>query len=144
LQNKTIVRRWFILKITKLPNSIDPNTMVRKAIRDKYMKCPCCGESRNALHLGGTTDNGIYVWPEEYYRKSVTGIRSLLPKYWFEKSKEWCTDHYECGNCGTKWKSIPYPIEVLNYDELNTYWEGIVEEAAATGVDLSKYVLESK
>jgi hypothetical protein len=146
LQNKTIVRRWFILKITKLPNSIDPNMMVRKAIRDKYKKCPCCGESRdfNKVLLNLTEYGGIRVDTEYFLRKSVTGIKCLLPKYWFEPSKKWCIDHYTCETCKAEWDSVPYPVDILDYDELNTYWEGIVEEAAATGVDLSKYVLESK
>lgn len=85
------------LKITRLPNDLNPNIKLREAINDKYGICPYCGKS-----------TGIWFTEHEYVR--------LNSKWWqFWKLPVWCEKkEYKCSKCGMSWESPWYPYDIVN------------------------------
>lgn len=85
------------LKITRLPNDLNPNIKLREAINDKYGICPYCGKKTDSWHR---------FTKHKYIR--------LDNKWWqFWKSPVWCEKkEYVCPKCGTLWESPWYPDDI--------------------------------
>ena len=88
------------IKITKLPDDLDPNKMLREAIHKKYGKCPYCGN----------TDIGTGLPRRDYIRLNGKWWQIWKPSTWCEKKR------YTCSKCGMEWESpwYPYNIAKLN------------------------------
>ena len=93
--------------ITKLPNYIDPTTMVAQEIKKRYgSKCPCCGESRHFFVCNGTKgimSYGYISWyGKDYEKDKLFCIESFNPKNWFKRNHHLRVDSYTCETCGAK------------------------------------------
>lgn len=99
------------VKITKLPETINPNKILREKMAERYSVCPFCGETEKCK-------NPYDIW------KSRSGIHQNMPKSWhgkrnednmfsvfkfWERSRYWKIDQYKCYTCGAEWESEPYP-----------------------------------
>lgn len=107
------------MKITKLPNVIDPNIMIREEIERRNSICPFCNETEeydlfkykivnNHIHIG----KGIEKQPcyESWYGNKYEYKHPFLGLFAFwEPDLHWRVDHYICHTCGAEWKSDPYP-----------------------------------
>lgn len=83
------------MKITKLPNALDPTFLIGQKIMEQNFLCPYCGERSKWC--------GAYTW----HGKMNWKLKSLLAK-----SHDWRIDHYKCHNCGAAWDTDPYPTDI--------------------------------
>lgn len=92
------------MKITKLPDGLDPNKLIADAVLERNRRCPFCGEDRD-------------------YTTAGQGVYSGLSLMWFGKKsrkfewipfgdRNWREIHFVCYSCGAKWKSAPFPTDV--------------------------------
>ena len=96
------------MRITKLPNKIDPTYLIREKIREQNKTCPFCGESEST-----------WDWLEKH-NNGYGGVACLSYKSWygkkdhklFEKKHHWRIDNYKCYTCGAEWESDSYPIDI--------------------------------
>ena len=99
------------MKLTKLPDSCDPNLLIKERSRKIFSVCPCCGESKNyhLLENNGGVERIEYVNPNGWYGPAKGyWIGLLFPNRWYH----WRIDNYKCHSCGAEWESDPYPIDV--------------------------------
>ena len=92
------------MKLTKFPDSCDPNKMVQEESRRRFSICPCCGETER-----------IYIkmlWPPKGWHGPAKG--DIIG--WFIPSRQhnWHIDTYKCRTCGAEWESDPYPTDLRN------------------------------
>lgn len=80
------------MKITKLPNSIDPKEKEKELATKGCDKCPCCGETKDWLKNGA----GIMAFP-----LTTEEVKFFSVKY-YDKM------YYRCFTCGAEWESEPY------------------------------------
>jgi len=108
------------IKVTKLPNNLDPNTMIRKEIKKRCGSvCPYCGESRTFLETrcnGGIISGGISSWYGKLKESFFSDFR-----FW-EKSYHYEVDSYRCTTCGCNWETPPYPINIISSEEADDYF----------------------
>ena len=104
------------MKITKIPDSIDPNKLIVKRVDEKLRKCPFCGENRDYwddLH-------GVMISHHSWYGREHENTESIF--LWpFGKKRLWQISEFKCYTCGAEWKSDPYPVDIevgeINIDE---------------------------
>lgn len=113
------------MKLTKLPDSCDPNLLIQEKNRAIYSICPCCGESRKDIYcLMDKLEKGEYGWPGDLYG-GVERINYVPSKGWYGPAKgdwlgwvipgrkhRWRIDCYRCHTCGAEWESDPYPDDI--------------------------------
>ena len=103
--------------ITKLPDKIDPKTIIEKKIDELNSVCPFCGENKK-YHILNNRNNGVEKqltgYFDVWYGKQQDGLFSWL-KIW-EKNHCWQVNHYECHSCGAEWKSEPFPTDITGLD----------------------------
>ena len=106
------------IKITRLPDMLNPNKMMEEKIFRTYGVCPFCGENKEWDFRNGFDSNGVEILPivDSWYGKhNESG--SIFSLFNFrEKDMYWKRDHFECHTCGTQWKSPPYPKNIGGYE----------------------------
>jgi len=96
------------MKITKLPDSLDPSTIIKKKIDELNSICPFCGETGNHnLNEGGIARGAYRTW----FGKQDHSLKSFL-----KKSHHWRVNLYECYTCGAEWESDPYPTDITGLE----------------------------
>lgn len=126
------------MQITELPNIINPNTLLKQRIKEKYgSKCPCCGETKSFWQrcekkeaIKGIAQTLYFSWYGKQYEYSPgknTANWLFFPpvKYWFEKKRHWKIDIYHCFTCGTQWETSAYPTEILTLKETEDIYNKI-------------------
>mgnify|MGYP002623915622 CR=1 FL=1 len=93
------------MKITKLPNVLDPSLMIQKKMREKFAVCPFCGESRRKDLYGKFGVELINYVPSKGYYGRAKGD-------WFGPKHLYHIDCYRCRTCGAEWESDPYPVDI--------------------------------
>lgn len=89
------------IKITKLPDELNPNKMLREAIYKKYGKCPYCGSTETSAGL---------TCHHDYIRLNGKWWQIWKPLTWCEKKS------FKCSKCSMEWESPWYPYDIA---ELN-------------------------
>lgn len=125
------------VNIRRLPNTINPDNMIKFLVRKKYgEKCPFCGETRKRWDClkdkdlnAGVDCGGIYIhWygypddidAERSSRSLSKDLKDLITfRHLKEKHHHWRIDDCTCHTCGAEWETPPYPTDVLSQDELN-------------------------
>jgi len=115
------------IKITRLPNDINPDVLVRKTMKEKYAVCPYCGNKDyvewNFSMSSDIYKNKIIINEEEWYGypDGKDGFCGGLI-YSIKHRKElmnWRKYIYHCHKCGCKWESKAFPREILTKEEIN-------------------------
>lgn len=90
-------------KITKLPDDLDPFLITCRKIKEKYMVCPFCGETRPVEWMT-ELDYGVSC----FLSWTVRYKRLYKWRFW---EKEYPFSHYvyRCHSCGAGWKSEEFP-----------------------------------
>lgn len=90
-------------KITKLPDNLDPNILIREKIVKEYEQCPFCH-----------SEHTIYVKRSEW-RKSLTS-----PWWQFWKMNYCLKLKFTCHDCGAEWETPWFPQDIktdeIEYD----------------------------
>ena len=85
------------MKITKLPDDMDPYKIAEKLAAEEGKRCPCCGEE------------------ESFYTSRRGGIRELLysdtKKVGLVHRREIAWKKFRCSTCGAEWVSEPYETD---------------------------------
>ena len=115
------------MKLTKFPDSCDPNKMVQEESRRRFSICPCCGETRkhgsvlvNKLERGEKLrsdflDGGIYRRYTVPYKGWYGPAKGDILGWFFPwRWHQWRIDEYKCYTCGAEWESDPYPTDLRN------------------------------
>lgn len=89
------------IKITKLPDDLDPNKMLREAIYERYGKCPYCGNTEISTGLPY----------HDYIRLNGKWWQIWKPLTWCEKK------HFTCNKCGMEWESPWYPDNIVKLNK---------------------------
>lgn len=113
--------------ITKLPDNIDPNYLIKKEIRKRYgLKCPCCGETRKFFDLGNLNVRGIEGYSvKSWYGKSYEYRKHSFMEWLehlFEQNYHWEMTNYHCYTCGADWSTPPYPTNIMKGEE-DKFWK---------------------
>ena len=87
------------MKITKLPDVIDPSKLIQEEVRKRNNICPFC--KRRGLWGGELRST------KSWYGKQNHKLKSL-----FQKSHYWKIDYYKCYSCGAEWETDPYPTDI--------------------------------
>lgn len=88
------------IKITKLPDKIDPHMITANAILEKYRKCPFCGEAGPG---NGDLKSGVsWLWWD-------CGYKPLKKYHFWEKHYPFSKFSFKCRVCGAKWESPEFP-----------------------------------
>ena len=90
------------IKITRLPNNMNPNKIIENKIQDKYAKCPFCGTNHLSLFYG------ISFTTIDWYGKYNN---EQWWKFW-EPNRHWKQYHYTCAKCGAAWESEIFPTDI--------------------------------
>lgn len=110
-----------IAKITKLPDSFDPNVIIKEKVREKYgTKCPFCGETNRPYWKDNKKINGIFcpTYQTWYSTESELDSNLFSLNRLFTKKRHWRVDNYHCYNCGCNWNTPPYPTDIVNEKDL--------------------------
>lgn len=107
------------MKITKLPNKIDPNKMIEEEIDKNNSICPMCGEHAeyqfDRLYGGGSGIERVPI-TTSWYGKQYEDERPLEAFKFWKENHHWKRNHYECHTCGCKWMSDAFPTDIYNPD----------------------------
>lgn len=116
------------IKITRLPNNINPDVLIRKTMKEKYAVCPYCGNKDykdcidNFIFKEEKEKGIISIGIEEWYGypdgKYGTDWNGLI--YSIKHRKElmnWKKYIYCCYKCGCRWESKSFPDKVLTKKE---------------------------
>jgi len=130
----SINKRNYDFKITKLPENVDPNVILKHEIIKRYgSKCPCCSENKpyNSIlsaHRGIELSSslGYTSKDEERWRAKIDG--KFHPFRFWEKTYTWVRMKGKCHTCGAKWDLPAYPFLDLEEDEVNNIWNRIAEK----------------
>lgn len=98
------------MKITKLPDSIDPNILMKEEIKRRNSTCPFCGETEQ-YHMfklemkgvGWVNFKQLYGNKYEYKHPHIGWLA-----FW-ERNYHWTINNYKCYTCGAEWEGDPYP-----------------------------------
>ena len=94
--------------ITKLPRDMDPNLLIKNEMKNKYSKCPFCGNEKwidsFMFHINGGDEVARMGHEERYGRQHKR-------RFWEEKH-HWRIDHWHCYKCGASWDSEEYPTDI--------------------------------
>lgn len=129
-------------KITKLPENVDPNIILKREIIKKYgSKCPCCGEDKpyNSIlsayrGVELSSEFGYTSEEEDHWRAKIDG--KVHPFKFWEKTYTWVRMKGSCRTCGAKWNLPAYPILDFGSDEASDIWNSIVEKEKHNGYGL--------
>ena len=108
------------MKVTKLPDSLDPNKLIEKKIREKCgTKCPFCGETKKwhpiMMTAAGQPVQGLRESYFDYIGRQDKSISSF-----FKERYVWRVLKYTCYTCGASWESEPFPTNIDTGDyEIN-------------------------
>ena len=103
------------MKITRLPDAVNPNVIIRKKIDEIYgSECPFCKKPLNQL-----LNHTISFW----YGKQE-GLPFL--KRMTSRKRHWQQNHYYCTSCGAGWDSIAFPQDILSQEEVDEIYEKIL------------------
>lgn len=125
------------IKLVKLPNSIDPNILIKKEIHKRYSKCPCCGEDKSFCDYAweGEYKKGIIRYAQRsWYGKYYEGddclfhLQNLNPRNWIAHNHHWKVNRYECYSCGAIWECPPYPADIISDKEADKLYKKILGE----------------
>lgn len=116
------------IKITRLPNDVNPDVLVRKAMKEKYAVCPYCGNKdyrdKWTLFNKGREQGVIGVDEEKWYGypdgELWSNCNGLI--YTIKHRKElmnWKKYIYHCYKCGCRWESKPFPDKILTEEEIS-------------------------
>ena len=104
------------MKVTKLPDSIDPNILMKEEIERRNFTCPFCGETERfdlVKYLKRESSaKGVrkQMFNKEWYGNKYEYKHPFIGWFAFwERSYYWTVDYYECITCGAEWESDPYP-----------------------------------
>ena len=118
--------------ITKLPDAVDPGTLIRQEVIRKFgYNCPCCGETMKMVDYmmshPNDKDGGILVdnYPDDTYKAKIDGKRHFF-RFW-EKTYDWVVLKAHCLTCNAKWTLPAFPIIHLTMKEVNEIWTRICE-----------------
>ena len=101
------------MRITKLPDDLDPNKLIADGVLEKDHKCPFCGEDRDYTTAGHGVYSGLsLVW---------FGKRCRKFKWLPFGNRNWREIYFFCHSCGAKWKSHPFPTDVNAVDKHPKY-----------------------
>lgn len=105
------------IKITRLPDILDPNKIADEKIQEKYGTCPFCGEKRKYNWRNGWVSPGVEAITDDWYGKHDEMDKGLLVwlRFW-EKNIYWKRMRFRCYTCGAKWESPPYPKNIGEYE----------------------------
>lgn len=85
------------MKITKLPDDMDPYKIAEKLAEEEGKRCPCCGEEKS------------------FYTSLRGGIRELLcsdtKTIGLIHRREIAWKKFRCSTCGAEWQSEPYETD---------------------------------
>lgn len=104
------------IKITRLPDILNPNKIVEEKIREKYGTCPFCGKKKNFNYRNGLNSQGVSEHDISWYGKHDANENEFsLLRFW-EKNTFWKCKKFECHTCGAKWQSPSYPKDIGGYE----------------------------
>lgn len=116
------------IKITGLPNDINPDVLVKETMKEKYAVCPYCG-NKDCIKWSFSMSSDMYknkivIDEEEWYGypdgKYGYDWNGLI--YTIKHRKErmsWKKYFYHCYKCGCKWESKSFPVKILTEEEIN-------------------------
>lgn len=114
------------IKITKLPNDINPDVLVRKIMKEKYAVCSYCGnkdyvEGISSI-LSDICKNKIiidekvwYGYPDGKLGLDWNGLIYIIKHR--KERMNWKKYTYYCNKCGCGWESKPFPYKILTKEE---------------------------
>ena len=100
------------MKITKLPDSLDPSTIIKKKIDELNSICPFCGENKKYLFMISDRNEGI----ELIGNRTWFGPQNRSLKSFFKKWHCWRVDLYRCRTCGAQWETDSYPTDITGLE----------------------------
>lgn len=103
------------IKITKLPDILNPNKIAEKKIFEKYGICPFCGEKERFGCDNSRGSKGVWDWETTWYGKHDKNNNKFSWLRFWEKNIIWKCKKFECHTCGAKWESPPYPKNIGGY-----------------------------
>lgn len=115
------------IKITRLPNNINPDVLVRKIMKERYAVCPYCGNKdyidRGIIFQEEKEKGVISIEGKEWwgYSDGTYGISCGLI-YSIKHRKElmnWKKYIYHCYKCGCSWESKSFPDKALTKEEIS-------------------------
>ena len=104
-------------KVTKLPDSMNPNKLIMEAMEEKYGICPFCGENRRVDFLANIDKAVRKDRSESWYGTRKESFFSNF-KFW-EPSHHWRIDKWKCKTCGAEWESEPFPTDIAMGKDLS-------------------------
>ena len=116
------------IRVTKLPNIINPNSMVEDEIKKRYgSKCPFCGEEKSIWDFKNSKEfmtKGLDIGSlcRTWYGKRDEENKVIIfnPKYWFQKDHHWKVLYCKCYTCGAAWDTPPFPTDAITQKELDS------------------------
>jgi DNA-directed RNA polymerase subunit RPC12/RpoP len=122
------------IKITRLPNNINPDILVGKVMREKYAVCPYCGnkdyvnrglvlEEEKKKGVISTEKEGWYGYPDGKLGVDWNGLIYIIKHR--KELTNWEKYVYHCYKCGCSWESKSFPDEVLTEKEISEIGSGL-------------------
>lgn len=132
------------IKITRLPNDINPDVLTRKVMKEKYAVCPFCGnkdcveEHPLIRHTNKVTidEREWYGYPDGRFGADWNGLI-----YYIKHRKElmnWKQYIYHCYKCGCGWETNPFPDKILTEEEVYDIGSLLMERRDARYEETSK------
>ena len=94
--NKKIFDWGRFMKITKLPDVIDPVSIIKKKIDEKNKNCPFCGSVEKHIPT----------------MKTWYGKQNPYSWWLFGEKHHWQISCYHCKTCGAEWENDPFPTDI--------------------------------
>lgn len=69
------------------------------------------------------------TWYGRVYEGEPCSIATVLnPINWFKPKHHWVVNNYHCSKCGTRWKTPPYPTDVITEKEANEIFKKLIND----------------
>ena len=116
------------IKISKLPDAINPDDLIEKEICKRFADCPFCGAKYHELYseeLSEVVRFSTESWYGYYYQCNDFGCsyNGINVGFWKrlkdffnpkEKKRWWKVEEFYCHKCNAKWWTPPYPTRILD------------------------------
>ena len=115
--------------ISKYPDELNADKLLREEIIKRNMICPFCGENKeydfmedlkanfkNKKMLGVEHTLTCIEWygkKDEFNPKTST-YKFLAPFKFWEKDHHWKMLNFKCHTCGAEWYSEPFPTDIMD------------------------------
>lgn len=110
------------MTITKPPEIIDVDKLIREETKQKNSICPICGETEK-YEWTNLKEKGVQCLMIGHVTHRY-GKQKPWYKHIFDKSHYWDTLCFRCHTCGTEWESDEFPIymnDEISKEMLNEY-----------------------